>query len=190
MNMEKSMKKPRHKVADRAVILLVSLVLVLSAAIGGTLGYLTNQVKVTNTMEIGTIGTEIDEDLENDTKSNVTVTNTGNSDAYIRAVVVVTWQNAAGEVYPQMPVAGTDYTIKYGSDWEKLGNYYYYNGVVAAGGKTGNLIDTCTPAGGRAPSGYDLNVEILVSAIQADPADAVQEAWGMQYTDSGWNTAN
>jgi len=93
MSMEMSKKKSRLKKADRAVLLLVSLVLVLSAAIGGTLGYLTGQVSVTNTMQVGEFTTEIDEDTENGVKSNVTVQNTGDYDAYIRAVVVVTWQN-------------------------------------------------------------------------------------------------
>lgn len=186
MNMENSMKKPRRKGVDRVVILLVSLVLVLGAVIGGTLGYLTSQVKVTNTMEPGTINTEIDEELNDNVKSNVTVKNTGNSDAYIRAVVVVTWQNEEGEVYPQVPVAGTDYTITYGTDWENEGQFYYYKGVVPGGQTTSNLIVSCEPQGNQAPEGYDLNVEILASAIQSEPADAVKEAWKMQYINGKW----
>ena len=190
MSMEMSKKTPRHKKADRAVLLLVSLVLVLSAAIGGTLGYLTGQVSVTNTMQVGNFSTEIDEDTENGVKSNVTVQNTGDYDAYIRAVVVVTWQNKDGAVYPEAPVADVDYTITYGTDWTQQGGFWYYNGVVGAGKATADLIDTCQPVEGKAPEGYDLNVEILASAIQAEPAQAVKDAWGMQYQDgSGWTAA-
>lgn len=191
MSMEMSKKKPRHKKADRAVLLLVSLVLVLSAAIGGTLGYLTGQVSVTNTMQVGEFTTEIDEDTENGVKSNVKVQNTGDYDAYIRAVVVVTWQNENGEVYPVAPVADENYTITYGKDWTQQGGFWYYNGVVGAGKATADLIGTCQPMEGEAPEGYDLNVEILASAIQAEPAQAVQDAWGMQYQDgSGWTLAS
>lgn len=190
MSMEMSKKKPRHKKADRAVLLLVSLVLVLSAAIGGTLGYLTGQVSVTNTMQVGNFSTEIDEELDGPVKKNVTVKNTGAYDAYIRAVVVVTWQNEDGAVYPEAPVANEDYTITYGADWTQQGGFWYYNGVVGAGKATADLIDTCQPVEGEAPEGYDLNVEILASAIQSEPAQAVQDAWGMQYQDgSGWTAA-
>ena len=191
MSMEMSKKKPRFKKADRAVLLLVSLVLVLSAAIGGTLGYLTGQVSVTNTMQVGEFTTEIDEDTENGVKSNVTVKNIGDYDAYIRAVVVVTWQNENGEVYPVAPVANENYTIEYGNQWSEHGGFYYYNGVVGAKQSTGNLINSCKPVEGKVPGGYDLNVEILASAIQAEPAQAVQDAWKMQYQDDGgWTSVN
>ena len=193
MSMEMSKKKPRHKKADRAVLLLVSLVLVLSAAIGGTLGYLTGQVSVTNTMQVGEFTTKIDENTENGIKSDVKVQNTGDYDAYIRAVVVVTWQNENGEVYPVAPVANKDYIIEYGNQnqWSVHGGFYYYNGVVGAEQSTGNLINRCEPVGGKAPKGYDLNVEILASAIQAEPAQAVKDAWGMQYQDNGgWTSVS
>lgn len=191
MSMEMSKKKPRHKKADRAVLLLVSLVLVLSAAIGGTLGYLTGQVSVTNTMQVGEFTTEIDEDTENGVKSNVTVQNTGDYDAYIRAVVVVTWQNENGEVYPVAPVANENYTIEYGNQWSEHGGFYYYNGVVGAKQSTSYLINSCKPMEGKAPEGYDLNVEILASAIQAEPAQAVKDAWEMQYDAvGGWTSVS
>lgn len=191
MSMEMSKKKSRLKKADRAVLLLVSLVLVLSAAIGGTLGYLTGQVSVTNTMQVGEFTTEIDEDTENGVKSNVTVQNTGDYDAYIRAVVVVTWQNENGEVYPVAPVANENYTIEYGNQWSEHGGFYYYNGVVGAKQSTSYLINSCKPMEGKAPEGYDLNVEILASAIQAEPAQAVKDAWEMQYDAvSGWTSVS
>lgn len=184
MSMEMDKKKTHRKNTDRAVLLLVSLVLVLSAAIGGTLGYLTNQKQVTNTMQVGEFSTDIDEKLDHGVKSNVTVENTGEYDAYIRAVVVVTWQNQDGDVYPATPVAGRDYTISYGGGWQPVDGFYYYKGVVGADGETSNLIDTCKPIGKAPEEGYDLNVEILASAIQADPQQAVQDAWKMRYDDA------
>ena len=30
---------------------------------------------------------------------------------------------------------------------------------------------------GNAPAGYDLSVELLIDAIQADPSNAVTESW-------------
>ena len=191
MSMEVSKKKPRRKKADRAVLLLVSLVLVLSAAIGGTLGYLTSQVNVVNTMEAGTIDTTVVEDFDGSVKKNVTVENTGNSDAYIRAVIVVTWQDKAGNV---LPVSSGDYVMnQLDINWTKENDgFWYYNGVVAENEKTTNLINECkVEEGVTPPEGYNLNVEILASAIQAEPAQAVQDAWGMQYDAAGgWTTVS
>lgn len=183
MSTEMNKKKHNHRNVDRAVILLVSLVLVLGVAIGGTLGYLTGQVKVTNTMEVGNFTTEIEENLTDDptVKKDVKVKNTGDYNAYVRAVVVVTWQNSDGDVYPETPAASTDYNITYGQNWTEHNGFYYYNGVVPAGQATSALIDTCTPVEDKAPEGYDLNVEILASSIQAEPEQAVKEAWGMEY---------
>lgn len=191
MSMEMSKKSPRLKKADRAVLLLVSLVLVLSAAIGGTLGYLTGQVNVVNTMEAGTIDTTIEEKFDGEVKENVTVKNTGNSDAYIRAIVVVTWQDKDGNV---LPVDQGEYVMDQNAiNWKK-GNdgFWYYNGVVGENESTTNLINTCKVADGvTPPEGYNLNVEILASAIQAEPAQAVKDAWGMQYDAAdGWTTAS
>lgn len=192
MSMEMSNKKARRKNADRAVLLLVSLVLVLSVAIGGTLGYLTGQVSVTNTMDVGDFTTEIEEKLDGKVKHDVQVSNTGEYDAYVRAIIVVTWQNESGNVYPEAPVPNQDYTIEYGSGWTQNGQFWYYNGVVDAGSSTSNLIQKCEPIeSAEKPEGYDLNVEILASSIQTDPANAVQDAWGMQFnTDSGWTSAS
>ena len=126
---------------------------------------------VTNVFEPGKVPPEIDEDLEGNVKKNVTVKNMGNVDAYIRAKIVVTWQDDQGNVYPVMPV-GTDYTIAYGDAWTKESDgFWYYNGkvgAVAPNNETEVLITECKPVDGKAPAGYTLHVEILAQAIQAD----------------------
>ena len=57
--------------------------------------------------------------------------------------------------------------------------YYYYTAPVAPHASTGVLIDLCTPVAGRAPEGYTLSVNVLASAIQSVPAEAVGQAWGV-----------
>ena len=176
---------------SKTVVLLIAIAVLLTVTVGGTVAYLAASTQpVVNVFTPGSVGGEIEETLEGQVKKNVTGRNTGNVDAYIRAKIVVTWQNSAGDVYPVMPVAGTDYTINDGTDkgWTK-GNdgFYYYNGKngdngkVGAGASTGNLIDTCSPVEGKAPSGYTLHVEILAQAIQADgwpeDVDTAQKAF-------------
>lgn len=54
-----------------------------------------------------------------------------------------------------------------------------YTAPVAPLASTGVLIDLCTPVTGRAPEGYTLSVNVLASAIQSVPAEAVGQAWGV-----------
>ena len=54
-------------------------------------------------------------DFENNVdteKKNVTVTNTGNVDAFIRAAIIVTWKDSAGNIAATVPVEGYDYNLK------------------------------------------------------------------------------
>ena len=53
----------------------------------------------------------VEETFKNNVKSNVQVKNTGDAAAYLRAAVLVTWQDASGNVLGTAPVAGQDYSI-------------------------------------------------------------------------------
>lgn len=170
------------KYSKKTILLLVSLVIVLVAVVGTTIAYLvTNTAPIINTFKPSEVTTEIDEGFDGSVKKDVKVKNTGDVEAYIRAAVVVTWQNDAGEVYPTAPVEGTDYTVSYpGNVWVKhTDGYYYYTSTVAPNESTGILLTDCKPVEGKAPDGYHLVVEILAQAIQANPEDAVKEAWGV-----------
>lgn len=162
--MKKNMKK--------MLILLAATMLLLTFAVGGTIAYLvTSDGPVVNTFEPAKVTIEVTEDpfAENDNiKNNVQIKNTGSAKAYIRAAIVVTWQDANGNIYPAFPVEYTDYRIDYGTGWTPSGGYYYYNGEVEPGDPTTNLINSIAPVAGRAPNGYDLHVEILAQAIQAE----------------------
>lgn len=110
----------------------------------------------------------INESFNGTTKQNVTVT-VGNTDysVRVRAAIVATWVNNTGEVNSHTPLAGTDYTISYGSGWTQGGDgYWYCNTVIPSGGTTPVLITSCT-SNGTEPSGYHLDVEILAQTIQS-----------------------
>ena len=164
----------------QAVLAVLMIVLLLVGAVGGTLAYLAAQTgTVENVFEPAGVPSEVEETFDGTTKSNVVIRNNGNVSAYIRAAIVVTWKDAQGNIYPKSPADG-EYNLTIGSDWEMVGNYYYYNGTVAAGGTTTNLIVSCAPVAGKAPSGYSLNVEIIGQAIQAEGitgATNAKDAW-------------
>lgn len=163
---------------SKSILLLGSLVLVVCFALGGTVAFLVAQSDpVENVFTPAKVTTYVDEKIDGNVKSNVKIENTGNTDAYIRAAIVVTWKNDEGYIYPKAPVLGSDYTMTFGSDWQKIGDYYYYKSVVPAKGKTTDLIVSCSPVDGKAPTDYYLSVEILGSGVQATK-EAVTEAWG------------
>lgn len=179
----------RRKLNTKQLSLLISLLLVLTITVGGTLAYIiTKTDMVTNIFKPTEVTCEVVEPGWEDgklTKSKVTVKNTGDVAAYIRAAIVVTWQNDQGQVLADVPVVGDDYTItlKVGESeaWIESDGYYYHKTPVSAKQNTNTsiLVEECTVTGTAPVDGYKLHVEIIADAIQAEPADAVTEAWGV-----------
>ena len=180
---------PRKKSGGprRPLLLLVSLVLLLALAVGGTVAWLNSSSgPVTNTMSPGqvpiTINETINETFNGITKSGVTVTNTGNIDAYIRVAIVANAVDAEGNV-----VAGNKpvYTIKT-ANWQELDGYYYYKGAVAPGGTTEALFSSPVDV-------TDGELNILAESVQVlggiDGKTASEYAWGAVYRDGSWAVA-
>ncbi len=184
MNNETSgRRKPRHGrrlVTGRQVLLLAALAVIVMGVVSGTVAYLvTKTTPVVNTFEPGRVSCEIEEEFtQNGTeKKDVKVKNTGNTDAYIRAAIIVTWKDAEGNIAATVPAKDTDYSLNLNeNDWEQSGDYYYYKGSVAPDGMTKNLINSCTAL--KSNGDYTLSVEILADAIQSSPDSAVKQAWG------------
>ena len=162
-------------------VALVALLVLLCCTVAGTLAYLvTNTDPVTNTFTPAHVSTAVDETFKNGVKSDVKIQNTGNIDAYIRAAVIINWADENGNV-SATPVKATDYTITWTKEgWVEHNGYYYYTAPVAAGALTGELFTDCKLAEKvTPPEGYNLQVTILADGIQAEPIDAVKQAWGV-----------
>lgn len=171
-------------------VALVALLLLLCCTVAGTVAFLvTSTDPVTNTFTPASVSTEVNEDFDGITKSNVTIKNTGNIDAYIRATVVVNWASdkEVGVVSGTAPKEGTDYTIEWTmSNWIKVGDYYYYTQKVAANGATEQLFTNCKLLdGANVPDGYHLQVTILADGIQAEPVHVVADVWKDVRVDGG-----
>lgn len=168
--------------AKKPLAALVALVLIIGAVVGGTLAYLAARTDaIVNTFNPAKVDIMVEENFDGSTKKDVKIKNTGDTEVYIRATYVVTWKDAAGNVYPEQPQSGVDYNISLNlkQGWFYYNGYYYYTAPVAPRASTGVLIDLCTPVAGRAPEGYTLSVNVLASAIQSVPAEAVGQAWGV-----------
>lgn len=156
---------------------LVSVALLLLVGSGSTLAYLfTNTDSVKNTFTPAQVSCAVVENdqaytsntvnITNNNKSNVTIKNTSNVPAYIRAAIVVTWKKADGTVYAVSPKA-SEYHLEIGTDWTKSGDFYYFKSDVDADHSTSALIISAYQ-NSNAPTGYYLSIEIVAEAIQAE----------------------
>lgn len=165
----------------KTVVLLTAIAVLLCATVGGTVAYLVTSTRsITNTFTPSNVTISIEENMSGNVKNDVKIKNIGNTAAYIRAAVVVTWQDESGNVYGQVPVENVDYSISWSKDkWSEPNNgYYYYTSSVAPNDETGVLFTACKPKKAAPAEGYTLHVEIIAEAIQSTPASAVREAWG------------
>lgn len=173
----------RSEGRGKMTALILGLLVLLVSTTALTVAYLQASTNtITNTFQSASVTTKVDEQFENNVKTNVAVKNTGDTAAYIRAKIVVNWKDEKGNIYGgKAPVLNQDYTISgTDSNWVKNGDYWYYKQPVEAGASTAYLIGLCQKTEkADAPDGYDLSVEIVADGIQSRPADAVKEAWGI-----------
>ncbi len=192
----------------KAVVLVASAVLLVVVAVGGTFAWLTSKPDMlNNSFTVGTVSVEVDEELDGNTKKNVTIKNTGSSDAYIRATVVYNWVNVNGDMlYGEPPYENIDYTVSCNTtDWiQGSDGYWYYKYKVASEDSTKNLINTLTPTADKGPHGdyntdssewasalqFYLGVNVVGAGIQANPVSTVESEWGVTVSSDGTLSVN
>ena len=138
---QSSPRRRGRRPSRRAGTLLLSLLLLVTMTIGGTVAYLVAKSgPAENTFTPSRVSCEVTEEFDGETKSEVNVKNTGDTDAYIRVRLVSYRVNDAKE-----HIGGTaeipEFTPGYG--WVEHGGYYYYTLPVAPGEKpAADLIDS------------------------------------------------
>ena len=194
------------KFINKKFIVVTALALLLFVTVGSTLAYIfTKTEPVENTFNPSKVACAVVENNNPDEnradivpnvsiKTNVQIKNTGDTDAYIRAAVVVNWMNEDGtRAWATKPVQGADYSISYNvndNGWVDGGDgYYYYTQPVARDQLTDILITGATQLTAKGPVGTDntqyyLSIEIVASAIQADGmgAASAKDAWAKAKT--------
>ena len=178
-------RKPNIRL-NRTAVLIMAVLLLLGTAVGSTVAFLiTNTGPVENKFAYASVSCEVKEDFNGNTKKNVQITNTGSTDAYIRATYVVNWVDVKGNIAASDP-EGYSYSLTKNLDskWIEKDGYFYYTSPVAPGASTEGSLLTCTVTYPESPE-YTLSVEILAEAIQSTPDKAVQEAWGVTVNAGG-----
>lgn len=170
---------------------IVALILV-----GATLALLFSVgTSIVNTFTPGSVDVEVNESIEGNTKKSITLTNTGNTTAFLRMAITSHYTGTYTldgktntEIIGSMP-ATVSFNLNTAEGWVKYGDYYYFTEPVAAGKSTDDLINTTgitldsfveasRRQGKEVTVTYQQVVEVFAEAIQSAPVDAVKEAWG------------
>lgn len=162
-------KSRRIKSSTKTLVLLLSVVLIMGAVIGGSLAYLqTNSTSITNSFTPGHVGCEV---TSNDGKTfTVAPDDDTNTPVKLRAAIVANWvlKENKDTAYWQAP---TIVSVT-GSNWSKneTDGFYYYKPVVNVGAEVASFT---VETSGNAPSdAYELQIQVLGEAIQAKPDEA------------------
>lgn len=191
-NRRRRYQKLRTRNKNYIYVLVAAVAVIIAGTAGATLAYMSHQSGLTNQFQIAKVSTEIIETFENDVKSDVSVKNTGDVPAYIRASIIIGWQDEKGNPVFGIPEAGNDYEMELnlqsasdtdGGEWVLANDgYYYYTMPVAGDEETDILIESCEDKqlDAHKSEGKYLVVDIAAQSIQADPAAAVLDAWGTE----------
>ena len=188
-------RKPSKKVIrwNRSFVVLAALLVLVLGIVGTTLAWLTDTTDaLTNNFTYAKVSCEVLETVnENKTqKSDVRIQNTGNTDAYIRVTYVVTIRDDNGNIlYDAYETEEFQRYMKYLEDWINVygfwqkgtDGYWYYRLPVPPNEETNNLFRISSISSMYIRINGTLrktHIEILASAVQAMPTNAVTEAWG------------
>ena len=168
----------KRKMNHKRLAMLLSLILVITCTVGGTLAYLfTRTESITDTFVPAQVSCTISDD-------QTTVTNGSETSVWLRVTITAVYRSTSDPTaihWENPPIS-----ITASGDWfynENGDGFYYYNlpvdsnGVVTLPKIEINQSD---------PAGFQLEKQILAEVIQSAPLIAVQEAWGMTRVDDQW----
>lgn len=174
------MKKGRYErippvvFRKRILAVVLSLMLLIIIGVGATLAYFASASgPVINTFQAGSVGAKIHEKISSNTKTSITVENTGDSPVYVRVRLISYWKKGS-DIAPKSSALSVSENA---NKWKKIGEYYYYTAPLAGGATTENLLSSGISM--TTEDGYTQVVEVLVDTVQASPADAVKEVWSI-----------
>lgn len=134
---------------------------------------------IENTFTNAVVSCEIMED--SDTKSGISVKNTGNVPAYLRVRLVTWWEDENKNIVGKpSDVLNFDYN----KDWIKVGDTYYYKAPVNAGSE---IKFTSSSINSKGDTFNEVTVKqvihVISEAIQSEPRDAVTKSWKIKLND-------
>lgn len=175
------MGKIRRIVSKKRLALLLSMILIFTFVVGGTLAYLFVTVgPITNTFEPAKVSCVVSAD-------QAQVTNTSETSVWLRVSITAVYRSTsdANTIHWENPnISVSDTTNIWFHNAQGDGFYYYKIAVSPNGIVTLPQISINESA----PAGFKLEKQVLAEVIQSAPLDAVQEAWGMTRSGENWQT--
>ena len=183
---------------NKRIVMMASIILVITAVVSGTLAWLyTNTESVVNTFTPANVDTVVIEDITTTTgvKQAVRIQNIGNTQAYVAARFIVSWQDGQGNM--MVAKEGSDYIIEMAdnltSNWIQGsdGTYYHKTPIEAFDDDTAKTDNDLTAVlvksvklkdNAVVPTGYKLTVEVMSSGIQSTPVSTVTSNWPVTIT--------
>ena len=159
----------------RTAVLLIAVLLLITTAVGSTAAFLVTKTgPVVEDFAYAQVSCQVTDALA--------VKNTGTAQAYIRASYAVNWLDGEGHITAAAPEGYRCDPVENQDDWTEGGDgYFYYPYPVDPGSETPSLL-TCSPSYPEEPA-YTLSVEVVAEAIQSNPAEAAEDAWGVTVSD-------
>lgn len=176
---ERKKVRSRKRKLNKSFVVLFSLILLLSIAVGATFAYL---ISGTEAEENSFVPGKVDCYVTDDYK--VSLTDGTNVPTYVRVAIVATWQDGEGNVYA---TANDVINVNVTAEWQENRGYYYYPEKLVPGETivTPAFSTGFTYSGDASgiPEGYELCVEVHAEAIQAigrtddNTEEAYQNSW-------------
>ena len=159
----------------RTAVLLIAVLLLITTAVGSTAAFLVTKTgPVVEDFAYAQFSCQVTDALA--------VQNTGTAQAYIRASYAVNWRDGEGIIAAAAPEGYSCDIDENQGAWVDGGDgYFYYPDPVDPGGETPSLL-TCSVSRPEEPV-YTLSVEVVAEAIQSNPAEAAEDAWGVTVSD-------
>lgn len=156
----------------RTAVLLIAVLLLISTAVGSTAAFLVTKTEpVVEAFAYAQVSCQVTDALG--------VKNTGTAPAYIRASYAVNWRDGEGIIAAVTPDGYSCDLDENQGAWVDGGDgYFYYPDPVDPGDEAPSLL-TCSVSCPEEPA-YTLSVEVVAEAIQSNPAEAAEEAWGVR----------
>lgn len=167
----------------KSPLLLIAAFVAIGALSVGVIAYMFNQTNVIeNEFVPARVACQVDETFSENTgvKKEITIKNTGNTDAYLRVRLVSYWIDADNNVVAK-PSEVPEFTL--GEGWiEGSNDTYYYESPVSPNNSTPVLGSDMTLV---VQDGYRQVVDVFAEAIQSKPTDAVTNSWGVTLDATG-----